>query len=139
MIIPPDKKELPYEPTPTPQASPTGQAARTIDDASPEPERTESRREVVLPRDVPRRVSRREEDEPTEETALLPPPSYNEAVSQSGKTRPRRRWVRYAAAALVLFVTVIGASAVVASQRRRAQEANGDWKRGGIDGKGKFL
>lgn len=139
MIIPPDKKEPPYDPTPTTQASSTGQNARNVEHALPQPERPEHRQEAVPPSDVPRQVSRREEDEPTEETALLPPPSYNEAVSQSGKARTRRRWVRYAAAVLVLVVTVIGASAVIATQRRRAQEANGGWKRGGIDGKGELL
>lgn len=75
-------------------------------------------------------------DEPTEETRLLPPPSYSEAVAQTGKAGTSRRW-RYLAIGLfvVLFACVVVGVTVV---RQKQRESRHGWKRGGLDGKGEY-
>jgi hypothetical protein len=74
-------------------------------------------------------------DGPTEETRLLPPPSYSEAVSQSGKAGKSRR-LRFLAIGLfvVLFASVV--VGITAAQRKFREERSRGWKRGGLDGKG---
>jgi hypothetical protein len=76
-------------------------------------------------------------DEPTEETRLLPPPSYSEAVAQTGKAGKSRRW-RYLAIGLfvVLFACVV-VGITVAQQKQR--DSRHGWKRGGLDGKGECM
>ena len=146
MIIPPDKKEPVYDPANPFESSPLTQTGpSTLDPAPAAPpgdghERTHVDRRQT--NDSPTstalgRTSRRaEEGQATEETALLPPPSYFEAVSQSAKPHAGRRWRRYLVVAVVGVIGIICLGVFLTIQRRRAQDANREWKRGGMDGKG---
>lgn len=75
-------------------------------------------------------------DEPNEETRLLPPPSYSEAVANTGKAGKRRR-LRYLAIGLfvIVFTGVAVGAAVI---QRKQRETRHEWKRGGLDGKGEL-
>lgn len=147
MIIPPDKKEPVYDPAnpfesnPSTQTRPPPLDPAPVAPAGDAHERTDvDRRQTNDPATstAPRRTSRRaEEGQATEETALLPPPSYSEAVSQNAKPHAGRRWRWYLVVAVVGVMAIACLGALLVSQRKRAQEANGEWKRGGIDGKGK--
>ncbi|GHJ88841.1 hypothetical protein NliqN6_5243 [Naganishia liquefaciens] len=147
MIIPPDKKEPVYDPANSSSASspPTTpyslgpEAAASRENAREQSDVGAHQRVISAASDAPRRTSRRaEEGEATEGTALLPPPSYSEAVSQNGKRRAGRRWRRLLAMGLAGMVFLICSGAFFARWRRHAKEANCEWKRGGIDGKGGF-
>ncbi|KAJ9119118.1 hypothetical protein QFC22_003609 [Naganishia vaughanmartiniae] len=150
MIIPPDKKEAEYRPpSPGRQSSqlvtshgslPPDVSEGSFRSANPEEAApSDNTHTPAVPQSHGGTPGRRilQDEEFNEESPLLPP-SYSEAVSQSGKnTRSKRR--RYLLLAMVVVLLLVGGAAVMALVRRsRERESARGWKRGGLDGKGKY-
>ncbi|KAJ9105949.1 hypothetical protein QFC19_003283 [Naganishia cerealis] len=146
MIIPADKKEGEFCPQASSQLPPSNRGS-TLQNASLP---SSSNPEEVAPADQDANISvipahhesnpanrSQQNNEPDEETQLLPP-SYLEAVSQSGKnTRNKRRL--YIIFGIILVLLIVGGCAGILIVKRSRDRGSADsWKRGGLDGKGKF-